>query len=59
MPETKETYTSMTYSQLAEFYGVNYLTFKKWLKEFLPHLLPKRNRLLTPKQVQEVRECFG
>lgn len=59
MPETKETYTSMTYSQLAELYGVNYLTFKKWLKEFLPHLLPKKNRVLTPKQVKEIRDELG
>lgn len=57
--EEKETYKSMTYSQLAEYYKVSYPTFRKWLKNFLPHLLPKKNTVLTPKQVEEIRKELG
>ncbi|MDD3739145.1 MAG: helix-turn-helix domain-containing protein [Lentimicrobiaceae bacterium] len=59
MSETKEKYKSMTYSQLAQVYGVSYTTFRKWLKEFLPHLLPRKNRVLTPRQVEEIRNELG
>lgn len=48
-----------TKSQLANQYKVHYTTFIKWLKMVPDLKLSPRQRLLTPKQVQNIYDHLG
>lgn len=50
---------AMSKKELAKAYGVHKSTFMKWVKEIPDLRLVTNQRILTPKQVQQIFDRIG